>query len=154
MANHDKLKFGKCCLMVTGDKCGCQCYRPHTSDETLCDVCWRDIGFHEREKEDKTAPPSLLNQVFSGRALEEESIASELSQTFSHRNLSNPVRSRKNNQGSIRTFDPAATTNFNLIQSTSRRNRRMEVVKEMLVQTILLPDVGQSLRSPISTQLK
>ena len=23
MANHDKLKFGKCCLMVTGDKCGC-----------------------------------------------------------------------------------------------------------------------------------
>ncbi len=54
----------------------------------------------------------------------------------------------------IRTFDPAATTNFNLIQSTSRRNRRMEVVKEMLVQTILLPDVGQSLRSPISTQLK
>src|SRR5437868_424660 len=98
---------------------------------------------------------SLLNQVLAERALEEKSIANELSQTFSHRNLANPsTRSRRNNQGSIRTFDPAASTNFNLIQSTSRRNRRMEVVKEMLVQTILLPDVGQSLRSPISTQLK
>lgn len=149
MANREDLKLGKCCLIVTGDRCGCQCYRANTSDETVCDVCWHDIGFHERGEESKTAgPASLLNQVLSGQALEEESIASELSQTFSRRNFANSsIKPRRNNQGSYRTFDPTVA-NFN-----NRRNRR-ETTKEMLIQTILLPDFGKSLQSPTSVQPK
>src|SRR4051812_29440432 len=90
---------------------------------------------------------SLLNKVLTRRALEEESIANELSQTFSHRNLANPsARARRNYQESIRTFDSAAATNFNvIIQSTSRRNSRVEsTIREAHIQVILLPDVGNS----------
>jgi len=146
------LNVGKCCRIEFGDRCGCQCYRATTSDNTLCDVCFHNIGFHERDEEKKTATPSsLLNQVLSGQTLE-ESIASELNQTFSHRNFtSSSTRPRR---GSYRTFDPATAANFNLSQSFNRRNRRVEAIKEMLIQTILLPDFGESLRSPVSTQSK
>src|SRR3954447_16582229 len=98
----------------------------------------------------------FLCPALAGRALEEESIANELSQTFSHRNLANPsARARRNYQGSIRTFDPAAATNFNVIQSTSRRNRRVEsTIREAHIQVILLPDVGNSSQSLTLSQLK
>ncbi|SRR6266498_4101524 len=152
MTNYDKL--GKCCYSEAGERCGCQRYRMNFSNEHICDVCFHDAGFHEKENEETIIPAvpaasSLLNQVLAGRALEEESIANELSQTFSHRNSSTSTRSRRINQ---RSFDPS------IVQHTSRNRNRREVVirepRETPIQIILLPDVGQSLQSPMATQDK
>lgn len=145
-------KLGKCCYSKAGERYGYQRYRENLSDNRVCDVCFHDTGFHEKEKEnEETVAPvapaissSILNQVLTGQALEEESITNELSQTFSQQNSS--TRSRR---GAFRNFDPVfAITNYNLTQSNRNRNRRevsAREPRETLVQIILLSDVGYSL---------
>ena len=154
-------KLGKCCFIEAGDRCGCQCYRENISDQHTCDVCFHDAGFHEKVDDEKPMPNSLLNQVLAGQALEEQSIANELSQTFSRRNLANPsVGARRNlynfsNQGSSINFDPVSgATNYSLMQGRNRRRRQEEIIRETCIQVILLPDVGFTLKSPTAVQEK
>src|SRR4051794_16683177 len=173
MSNHENSRLGKCYFLKAGERCGCQCYRANSQDNFICDVCFHDSGFHERENipaasavptrgiptstvsGPAAAQNSLLNQVLTGQALEKQSIANELSQTFTRRNLVNSsVRSsRRNNQGSLRNFDPVqGAAHYNMY--VGRNKRREEVVRETLVQAILLPDIGHELSSPIASQDK
>jgi hypothetical protein len=154
----DDNKLGKCCYLEAGERCGCQRYRVNFSEELICDVCFHDRGYHEKDKETAAVPAtnsSLLNQVFSGRALEEEAIASELNRTFSNRNTVNSyTRSRRE---PITNFDPiAATTNYNITQNSRSRSRSRIIrePKETRIQMILLPDYGHILQSPMITQEK
>jgi len=160
MSDRENTYIGKCCYLEGGERCTCQCYRVNTQDEYLCDVCFHDIGYHERQYRETivstTSTPnistsrssSILNQVLTGQALEEQSIANELSQTFSHRNPS--IRPRRNQ----RNFDPVSgLTNYNAIHG-SRNRRRGEIIRESLIQVILLPDFGHELQSPLLTQDK
>lgn len=83
-----KFKTWKCCFLEGGEICGCQCYRAYSQDNFICDVCFHDNGFHERENASAiptyaiptststvsapaAAQNSLLNQVLTGQALEE-----------------------------------------------------------------------------------
>lgn len=173
MSNHENPRLGKCCFLEAGERCGCQCYRTNSQDNFICDVCFHDSGFHERQNISATpavsthatptstvsapaaAQNSLLNQVLTGHALEEQSIANELSQTFTRRNFSNSsIRSsRRNNQGSLRNFDPVqGAAYYNM--PIGRNRRREDSVRESLVQVILLPDVGYELPTPIASQSK
>ena len=166
MSNHENQKLGRCCYLEAGERCGCQRYRVDTRHEHICDVCSHDSGFHEKKKEETTIPvvpaftsaistrpavisapstsDSLLNQVLSGQALEEQSIANELRQTFTRRNLTNRTQ-----RGSFKNFDPATT-----ITQSNRNRRREDVVKEFLIQVILLPDFGFEIQSPTTLQDK
>jgi hypothetical protein len=95
----------------------------------------------------------LLNQVLTGQALEEQSIANELSQTFT-RNFSNSsIRSSRRNNRSLRNFDPVqGAAYYNM--PIGRNRRREDSVRESLVQVILLPDIGYELPTPIASQDK
>ena len=133
MSNHENSKLGKCYFLEAGERCGCQCYRANSQDNFICDVCFHDSGFHERENI-PTAPavPSLLNRVLTGQALEDQSIANELNATFTRRNLANSsVRSsRRNNQGSLRNFDPVqGAAHYSMY--VGRNRRREEVVRKL-----------------------
>ncbi|GES79894.1 hypothetical protein GLOIN_2v1469659 [Rhizophagus clarus] len=147
MSNHENSNLGKCCFLE-GENISAapavSTYAIPTSTST------------STVSAPVTARNSLLNQVLTGQALEEQSIANELSQTFTRRNFSNSsVRSsRRNNQGSQRNFDPVqgAASYYNM--HVGRNRGREESIRESLVQVILLPDIGRELSSPMITQDK
>ena len=156
MNSRETLKFGKCCFIEASERCGCQRYRANLTEENICDICFHNIGFHEKIEEETVS--SITSSLLMARKVSEEFIANELNQTFSQRNTSNSFnRSRRNNQGLLKNFDPMTTApNNNSILNRISRNRK-EVIREpwsSLIQIILLPEFGPSLPSPMVMQEK
>jgi hypothetical protein len=60
MSNHENSRLGKCYFLEAGERCGCQCYRANSQDNFICDVCFHDSGFHEREN--IPAAPAVLTR--------------------------------------------------------------------------------------------
>ncbi|EXX57301.1 hypothetical protein GLOIN_2v1469659 [Rhizophagus irregularis DAOM 181602=DAOM 197198] len=95
--------------------------------------------FDNQETDTSLSTNSVLNQLLAGRALEEQSIANELSKTFAQSRLVN------NNQ----LFDLSLQMNRN------KRRKHVEIkpkIKEMCVTVIVLPDVGPQLKMPTIIQ--
>jgi len=98
---------------------------------------------------------SILNQLLSGRALEEHSIANELNRTFTQNQFaaSTEIRASNNNQG---VFNPSLGFSNYSLQQRGKRRRHLETkepkFKEMCISVIVLPEVGQQIKIPTVLQ--
>lgn len=173
--------FGKCCHIESGDRCGCQRFIALENDEKNCEACYHHSSYHEDIKEndinrsnnrkristlDELYSPcnnpnisssqetgnSLLNQLLSGRALEEQSIASELSRTFSRNQNQNRLTTSSSSIGGLATdFDPFLGAS-NYRSSKNKKRKNIEKVKEMCITIIVLPNIGVELQTPMISQ--
>lgn len=93
---------------------------------------------------------SILNQLLTGKALDEHAIASELSRTFiRNKNHLAASTSSINMCGTRPNFDVSNYDNSNRIKR--RKNINIKI-KESCITVIVLPWVGDELQTPISSQ--
>jgi len=175
----DKL-FGKCCHIESGDRCGCQRFIALENDEKNCEACYHHSSYHEDIKEintnrlnnkpriqtlDELYSPSynnsnisssqetgnsLLNQLLSGRALEEQSIANELSRSFTQNQ--NHLTTTSSSSGRLATnFDPFSGAS-NYRNSRSKKRKNMDNIKQTCITAIVLPNIGIELQTPMTSQ--
>ena len=93
---------------------------------------------------------SILNQLLTGKALDEQAIANELSSTFiRNKNHLTASTSSINMRGTRTNFDPSNYDNSN--RSKRRKNVNIKI-KEICITVIVLPWVGDELQTPILSQ--
>jgi hypothetical protein len=102
-----------------------------------------------------TSGTSMLNQLLSGRALEEQSIANELNETFT-RNKNHLSTSTSSTMPSMRrtrpNFDSVLSSNYYNSNRNKRRKNLDAKIKETCITVIVLPDIGDELQTPIISQ--
>jgi hypothetical protein len=94
---------------------------------------------------------SVLNQLLSGRALEERSIANELNETFT-RNKNYLSTSTSSSIGTRPNFDSVLASNYYNSNKNKRRKHMDAKIKETCITIMVLPDVGDELQTPIISQ--
>lgn len=93
---------------------------------------------------------SMLNQLLTGKALDEQAIANELSRTFiRNKNHLTASTSSINTRKIPTNFDPSNYDNSN--RNKRRKNVNIKI-KETCITVIVLPWVGDELQTPILSQ--
>src|SRR5581483_10274712 len=98
-----------------------------------------------------TSNTSILNQLLTGKALDEQAIANELSSTFirNKNHLTASSTSSINTRGTRTNFDPS---NYDDSNRNKRRKNVNTKIKEICITVIVLPWVGDELQTPILSQ--
>ena len=101
-----------------------------------------------------TSNASILNQLLSGQALEEKSIANELNETFTKNRNYLPNSSTLPSIG----MHGMGTPNFNSFLASNYYNKNKKrknvnvKIKETCITVIVLPDIGDDLQTPMISQ--
>lgn len=137
------VSLGKCCYIEDGERCGCQRFIAFEENRKNCEVCSHHSGYHEDTEVDSnrkristldelylqpnnsniiqenntSLPNSILNQLLTGQALEEQSIANELSRTFAQNRSSS--RSMSSSTGARSVSSLAGTRSISSLRSAS-----------------------------------